>query len=227
MKARRAFTLLELLVVIAIIAILAALLLPVLARGKEAGRSTACANNLRQLGLAAGVYSQDFKGLLPSFRDWLRPTNSSRAIATITNGTLYPYLKGPGVYLCPTDKMALAAKVPRGMPPSAVRQNSYAMNCALCHDVDTGRYVACTRTLLFAEADLLWNDLSGVVGPEPVFGSPTSFSYRHNNATHFLFSDFHFEQVKRAKGQMLQRSKRFWLPTSNDPFSLGVLLPYP
>lgn len=227
MKWKRAFTLLELLVVIAIITILAALLLPVLARGKETGRSASCANNLRQLGIAASVYSQDFKGSLPSFLDWLRPTNGSRAISTISNGTLYPYLKSPGVYFCPTDKITLAAKVPRGMPASAVRQYSYAMNCALCHDVDTGRYLASTRTLLFGEADLLWNDFSGVVGPEVVFGSTMSFSYRHNNATHFLFSDLHFEQVKRANAQVLQRSKRFWLPTSNDPFSFGGLLPYP
>jgi prepilin-type N-terminal cleavage/methylation domain-containing protein len=219
-----AFTLLELLVVIAIIGILAALLLPVLARAKETGRSTICAGNLRQLGIAAGVYSQDFKGLLPSFLVWLHPPDVNQAIS---NGTLYPYLRSPAVYLCPTDKMTLAAKVPRGTPPSAIRQYSYAMNCVLCHEGDTGRYLASTRTLLFGEADLLWNDLSGIVGPRIIFGSPSSFSYRHNNATHFLFSDTHFEQVKRAKAQVLQRSERFWLPTSSDPYSFSGFLPYP
>src|SRR5215471_15399005 len=89
-----AFTLLELLVVIAIISILAALLLPVLARGKEAGRSTTCASNLRQMGIAAGIYSQDFKGRLPSFLDWLHPSNTRPGMSTdgsISNGTLYPY----------------------------------------------------------------------------------------------------------------------------------------
>ena len=63
--ARKAFTLIELLVVIAIIAILAAMLLPALARAKEAGKRTACLNNLRQLSLAAQMYAGDNQGTYP------------------------------------------------------------------------------------------------------------------------------------------------------------------
>ena len=59
------FTLVELLVVIAVIAILAALLLPVLARAKEKARSTQCANNLRQWGLAYQMYANDNEDFLP------------------------------------------------------------------------------------------------------------------------------------------------------------------
>ncbi len=59
--AKTAFTLVELLVVIAVIAILAALLLPALSQAKEAGNSTVCKGNLRQLGIALANYTGDYK----------------------------------------------------------------------------------------------------------------------------------------------------------------------
>src|SRR5512141_540455 len=62
----RAFTLIELLVVIAIIAILAALLLPTLGRSKAQAYNAACVNNLRQLGIATRLYSEDNQERLPS-----------------------------------------------------------------------------------------------------------------------------------------------------------------
>ncbi len=66
---RRGFTLIELLVVITIIAILAAMLLPALGRSKKASLNVVCKNNLRQLGIALAMYSDEFNGY-PFALDW-------------------------------------------------------------------------------------------------------------------------------------------------------------
>lgn len=64
-QARRGFTLVELLVVIGIIAVLVAILLPALNKARSQARAVACSSNLRQLGVAMGMYLQDTKGYFP------------------------------------------------------------------------------------------------------------------------------------------------------------------
>ncbi len=61
----RAFTLLELLVVIAVIGVLASLLLPALAAARLKARKAACLSNLRQVGVAVMLYASDNRGNIP------------------------------------------------------------------------------------------------------------------------------------------------------------------
>src|SRR5205085_5494404 len=66
---RSAFTLVELLVVIGIIALLISILLPTLGKARESANTVACLSNVRQLGMAALMFSQDHKGYLPTSSD--------------------------------------------------------------------------------------------------------------------------------------------------------------
>jgi prepilin-type N-terminal cleavage/methylation domain-containing protein/prepilin-type processing-associated H-X9-DG protein len=62
---KRGFTIVEILVVIAIISLLMGILLPALGAAREEGKSVVCLNNLRQMVLAADVYTNDNDGFYP------------------------------------------------------------------------------------------------------------------------------------------------------------------
>jgi prepilin-type N-terminal cleavage/methylation domain-containing protein/prepilin-type processing-associated H-X9-DG protein len=105
---RAAFTLIELLIVIAIIAILAALLLPVLAKSREHARSAACLSNLRQIGIALQLYTQDHDNRMPVMYDALLSTNSSPLTNTATiDLVLSNYLGNVRVLRCLSDNKRL------------------------------------------------------------------------------------------------------------------------
>ena len=133
----RAFTLIELLVVIAIIAILAAMLLPAMARAKAWGVSVSCLNNLKQLQAGYLMYADDHSGLQPP--DKCGPQGSAAPqglsgswvlgnakldtnTANIQAGVLFPYVRGPKVYVCPGDRSSVTS-VP-GLP----RTRSYSLD---------------------------------------------------------------------------------------------------
>jgi prepilin-type N-terminal cleavage/methylation domain-containing protein/prepilin-type processing-associated H-X9-DG protein len=101
---RRAFTLVEVLVVIAVIAILAALLLPVLVKAKERARRTYCASSLRQIAMAAHSYADDHRDIFPSQAGDGLPVRAVGGDGANYYDLLMPYLKKAEIWLCPSTR---------------------------------------------------------------------------------------------------------------------------
>ena len=93
MRTRKFFTLIELLVVIAIIAILAAILFPVFAQARQKAHQAACLSNMKQLGVALMMYTDDYDDAMPPIASPNRPQGTWRNL-------IQPYVKNNQITAC-------------------------------------------------------------------------------------------------------------------------------
>lgn len=205
---RRAFTLVELLVVISIVALLAAVMLPVLGRVREGGRRTTCASNLRQLGLAFQQYMQDNRrypmpgeyqkwadgghwvtgglvstGLPKNFTDAEKGLADPSSFVYVTDHVAYPD-KGA---IFPYVKSTVVYTCPSA-PDVDKKKLSYSMNCALAGLGEARLRKPAEIVLLVDEGETV-ND--GYFWAFNSASSTDSLMTRHNGGGNILFADGH------------------------------------
>lgn len=174
------FTLIELLVVIAIIAILAALLFPVFGQAKAAGKKASCLSNIRQIGLATGLYASDFNDAYPQTKKgtehpeiddpdgaWEEPQYESVFFLIFPyTGSTTPLsssdVSNQRMYACPEDldpfgKNCLAVN------PDAPAETSYLINGYFVFGLTSSQVSNSASTIMFAERR------SGAAGTVPSY----------------------------------------------------------
>ena len=224
----RAFSLVELLVVIAVIAIVAALLLPALSQSKAATRRIACVNNLRQLGLAAQMYWADHEE--DSFRyisgvtnggtiywfGWIEPWipgNEGRRAFDARMGALFPYLQGRGVEIC----SALNYNSSLFKLKATGASYGYGYNVFLSAPmnlppINMAKVIRPSDIVLLADAAQV-NDFQEPASPDNplleefyyVNDSEPTAHFRHQRTANAVFCDGHVEQEKAVSGSIDSR----------------------
>jgi prepilin-type processing-associated H-X9-DG protein len=205
------FTVTELLAVVAVIAIVAALLLPTLGQGKASARRTQCAENLRQMAMAAHLYWNDHDDL--TFRylagatnggriywfGWIKPGAEGDRDFDPSYGVLHEYLANQPPGICPSlDYQATVYKL-KGRAAIC----SYGYNRYLgAQSIPISRVSASAENVLFADAAQI-NDFQAPASPEhPLleefyyvdadegFGYPNGH-FRHDRRAQAAFVDGH------------------------------------
>ncbi len=203
-NARKAFTLIELLVVIAIIAILAAILFPVFARARENARRSSCTSNLKQIGLGALQYSQDYdEKVLP-----LRWYYAGGASYMPFHLLVQPYIKSVQLFKCPSNtnngNMFGTPNVAQGYPQAV--PISYVGNGGQ-EDNDQGpgakrpMIEAASGTVSLAAFDsvsqtILITEHKNKADPDLYDVGSVNELQGHLGTTNFLFADGHVKAIR-------------------------------
>ncbi|MFM8716868.1 MAG: type II secretion system protein [Spartobacteria bacterium] len=190
----KAFTVIEILVVIAIVAVLAALLFPAMSASLDRANDTKCISNLRQIGTAVQLYASDNNGdIVPGFA---RDTSGVPIPGISWSDRLTPYvypkpgsasIKGRKDWQCPNAD---------GYQINTGGRISWAINYRIAYPGSSGqlrtRFVslpAGRRFVLVADQPMLNNDYisENSFGPDPT--RPKEGYFRHNNKIHVLWTD--------------------------------------
>ena len=220
MRPTRGFTLIELLVVIAIIAILAAILFPVFARAREKARQTACLSNLKQIGLAALMYAQDFDEKFPSGRvcNWASggPYGSHQQV-------LMPYVKNMQMFECPS-LLCYTETNPVIRPPNSW-PGSYGYNHLICNGLKMAQIRRPAEMFYSFDCRNCWIDYNGAIwdrvsgrGLGLYYGNADQFTNWHNEGLNCVSADGHAKWEKLGNMRWNQ-----FVNTADPRFNVSIL----